>query len=418
MYEYSTKPGFCRTCHLMEPYYQAWATSSHRKYATCVTCHYPPSGGVISTKMRAMSQLVQYITRTYHPRPKAEVEDTNCLQKGCHETRLLQGKITMRGGEIQFDHTPHLKQLRRGMQLRCTSCHSQIMVGTHIEVTLTSCYDCHFKGHTPGRNQLPLAGCLSCHKPPSTPKDLGEGLTFNHADYINREGVQCIFCHVDSVSGDGAAPKERCFSCHNTPERLARYGDTAFIHLNHVTNHKIECQACHLGIEHKIHVEPLSEGTCNRCHEPSHQAVLDMYQGRWPGLDKPQPATMGRAGVNCIGCHQHEVQADPDHLFAPINWITDAKSCAVCHGEGFDDYIQTWKKDMNDSLARIEPLIASLKTKINSLPPGDPKLATLQALLKRAETEKAFLKYGHGVHNYDLASAKLVELEKALKEAQ
>ena len=47
MYNYSTKPGFCRSCHIMEPYYQAWATSTHKDHATCVTCHYPPTGSAL-----------------------------------------------------------------------------------------------------------------------------------------------------------------------------------------------------------------------------------------------------------------------------------------------------------------------------------------------------------------------------------
>ena len=62
---------------------------------------------------------------------------------GCHETRLLQGKVKFK--RFYFDHKPHLTELRRGKKLRCTSCHSQIVQGDHMKVTESTCFLCHFK---------------------------------------------------------------------------------------------------------------------------------------------------------------------------------------------------------------------------------------------------------------------------------
>ena len=39
--EYSMQPDFCRSCHLMEPYYQAWHSSTHKNVA-CTKCHFEP----------------------------------------------------------------------------------------------------------------------------------------------------------------------------------------------------------------------------------------------------------------------------------------------------------------------------------------------------------------------------------------
>jgi hypothetical protein len=39
--EYSMQPDFCRSCHIMEPYYQAWHTSTH-KNVPCTDCHFEP----------------------------------------------------------------------------------------------------------------------------------------------------------------------------------------------------------------------------------------------------------------------------------------------------------------------------------------------------------------------------------------
>ena len=97
--------------------------------------------------------MVKYITRTYSSKPFAEVEDAACLQ--CHSTRLLEGKLTTARG-ILFDHKAHLTTTRRDRKLACTSCHAQMTVGNHMEVTWNTCYLCHFKGMKEGREFHPI----------------------------------------------------------------------------------------------------------------------------------------------------------------------------------------------------------------------------------------------------------------------
>src|SRR5512140_322813 len=41
MAEYTMQPEFCRSCHIMEPYYTAWHSSTH-KNVPCVDCHFEP----------------------------------------------------------------------------------------------------------------------------------------------------------------------------------------------------------------------------------------------------------------------------------------------------------------------------------------------------------------------------------------
>ena len=52
--------------------------------------------------------------------------------------------------------------------------------------------------------------------------------------------MKCMDCHADVVRGAGEVPRERCFTCHNDATRLARYGETEFLHRTHVTDHKVE----------------------------------------------------------------------------------------------------------------------------------------------------------------------------------
>jgi hypothetical protein len=162
LFEYSTSPRFCNSCHIMRPYYHAWKTSSHN-FVPCVECHYPPGKrDELRVKFQAMTQVVKFVTRTYGSRPYAEVEDASCLRDGCHETRLLEGKVTFKRG-IVFDHKPHLTEARRGRKLRCTSCHSQIVVGTHMVVTESTCFLCHFKGRSAGPWPAVLPAIFSEH---------------------------------------------------------------------------------------------------------------------------------------------------------------------------------------------------------------------------------------------------------------
>jgi nitrate/TMAO reductase-like tetraheme cytochrome c subunit len=251
LWHVSSSPMLCNSCHIMKPYVEAWRTSKHGKVA-CVQCHYPPGlRDTIWVKYQALTQVVKWATQTYSSKPFAEVEDGSCLRSGCHEQRLLQGKgkVAFKRGII-FDHTPHLTGERRGRQLRCTSCHSQIVVGTHIEVTTSTCFLCHFKGLKTARSFSPIGGCTGCHLPPKGDIKVG-ATTFNHDQVLSR-GIACQSCHLNVVQGEGEAPRERCFTCHNQVEKLARYPDTPFIHDFHVARHNIECARCHTEIRHRL----------------------------------------------------------------------------------------------------------------------------------------------------------------------
>lgn len=249
LYQLSSSPLLCNTCHIMKPYVQAWKTSKHNM-VTCVECHYPPGfRDSLWVKYQALAQVAKWATQTYSSKPFAEVEDASCLRSGCHSQRLLQGKVVYKRGII-FDHRPHLEQVRRGRQLRCTSCHSQIVVGTHIEVTESSCFLCHFKGMKVGRELTPLGGCTGCHQAPKGEILVGS-VRFSHEELVRR-GVACQKCHLNVVEGEGEAPRERCFTCHNQLEKLDRYPDTPFLHDFHVAGHNIECARCHTEMRHRL----------------------------------------------------------------------------------------------------------------------------------------------------------------------
>ncbi|MCK5557922.1 MAG: NapC/NirT family cytochrome c, partial [Candidatus Hydrogenedentes bacterium] len=71
----SKSPKFCVTCHYMRPYYEAWRVSTHND-VSCVECHYEPGlKAQLKGELAGISQLVKYVTRTFSPKPKAEISD-------------------------------------------------------------------------------------------------------------------------------------------------------------------------------------------------------------------------------------------------------------------------------------------------------------------------------------------------------
>ena len=103
---YTSRSQFCNSCHIMEPYYVSWQESEHRD-VSCIKCHFPPGvGEKVRGKVLGLVQLIKYVTQTQGPRPTAEVPDASCLRSGCHETRLLSGRVDYNG--IAFDHGKHL----------------------------------------------------------------------------------------------------------------------------------------------------------------------------------------------------------------------------------------------------------------------------------------------------------------------
>jgi nitrate/TMAO reductase-like tetraheme cytochrome c subunit len=251
LWHVSASPRFCNSCHIMRPYVDAWRASKHAVVG-CVECHYPPGlRDTLRVKFQAVTQVAKWATGTYSSKPFAEVEDASCLRSGCHTASDLErkGARTFKRG-IRFDHRPHFQATKTGWQLRCTSCHAQMVVNKHFEIEQSTCFTCHFKGTKGDRELVPIAGCTGCHVVPKGDILVGS-VRFNHDDLVRR-GVACERCHLNVVEGQGEAPRERCISCHNEPEKLERYEDRARIHAVHITEKTIDCVRCHNEIRHKL----------------------------------------------------------------------------------------------------------------------------------------------------------------------
>lgn len=432
MYSYSTNPAFCNSCHIMQPYYKAWETSGHKGKATCVECHYPPATSFAEHlwhKFQASSQVIKYITRTYSSKPFAEIEDASCLRSGCHSTRLLEGKVVTDKG-IKFDHRPHLMAPRRGRQLRCVSCHSQIVVGRHVEVTYSSCYLCHFRGEGVDKDK-PMGGCLDCHDIPKNDIQIGK-MSYSHLDFVKKRGVACQNCHTDAIKGEGRTNPERCMSCHNEPQKLAQFNNQDLIHENHVTNHNIACLHCHDEIQHGLQGqmtsfysekgdnglltrEDVPEHTprsvtfdCAFCHSDNHTGQLKMYSGRAEDLGLPNiPSPMFNAGVDCIGCHFGDKQDKEVEEFTGLTKTPVSKACVKCHGSSYAGMWEAIQDELKLTLSKLDEKTAVVEGVFKTGTLTEEQKKGSQAELTQAIRLQNFVKYSHGEHNIYLAAAAL-----------
>ena len=230
-----TRPAICKSCHFITPFYNKWERSTHNM-VPCLKCHeYGP--------IKAILGQMRFLAGTYNPRPLTNVPDSNCLQPGCHERRLIEPKVTLTKWNIVFDHKPHFMQQSCGMDLHCRSCHSDIVQGEHMKVSMNVCFLCH---PTQKGRAKDSGGCTLCHNRPRKMVRY-RGRMVNHLKPLEK-GYTCSSCHILVKLGDGSVPKEKCFFCHIN--RTEKFMDAEFVHRQHVTKKQIDCFFCHQFVDH------------------------------------------------------------------------------------------------------------------------------------------------------------------------
>jgi len=406
--ELTSTSRFCSACHYMKPFFQSWQNSSHKEIE-CKVCHYPPGiRNTMKAKMEGLVMVGRYWTKLYlKSKPWAEIQDESCLQKGCHDKRLLEGPVPFK--TVTFDHKAHFADLRRGKELRCTSCHSQIVQGQHITVTESSCYICHFKKT---ENFPQVSACVNCHK-----RDflVSAKSRYNHQIVYDRN-FPCDKCHSQVIVGDGIVPRENCFKCHFEQDRLDKYGDTNLVHVNHIAKNKIECTQCHLAIQHKIVKDVETIADCKTCHTGSHQAQRILYTGQGgKGIEHPLPNVMLERGLSCKGCHMFHEETG-GRLVKSETAVSREQACESCHGAGFGRILKLWQTSTQTKLRTINEFYRRAGQEVRR---GKPEQrAQAEALLEEAAFNIDVVDRGKSVHNItysqELLRASLDKIDEAL----
>ena len=140
--EITSKPTFCGSCHIMEPYYESWRASAH-KDVECVKCHIEP--GVTSyarAKLNGLGQVVDDLLNRTSFKPSASVKAISCTRSGCHSTKTLSGK-TIDNDLFKFRHDKHIGKSYLGVDISCGTCHSHVTGKEHFRVNTSVCINCH-----------------------------------------------------------------------------------------------------------------------------------------------------------------------------------------------------------------------------------------------------------------------------------
>ena len=410
-FKYTESPSFCGLCHNMKEYVDSWKTSSHNK-VSCLNCHRTP--GLLNHlkgKLGDLQLAITYLmvgkgTKKLH----YEVDDGNCLQKGCHRRDDLKGDMVFKN--VSFPHGSHLGELRRGMRLRCTTCHAQLVQGAHLTVHETNCFICHFyRAGLKGEEECiscAVGGCTSCHIEPKGDIKV-KGWNFNHRKYIAR-GVACEKCHINVIRGDGHIPEGKCFQCHKGPEILTTKYTSQFMHKNHVTDHKIECADCHTHIQHEI--GPIltlahTSTICDKCHSREiHLGARELYRG-YGGIGVPDsPSLMFTTNVDCIACHRKGEESRAALHTTKYAEKALGETCVECHGEGFDETLRHWKRLLSRAEEETNQRIFNAQKVLYEAEKtrgGSSDFKKAQNLLNEARHNNSFVLLGKGVHNIEYA---------------
>ena len=407
--QFTNRSDFCTTCHYMQPYYDAWASSTHHN-VPCRDCHYEPGySNIVKGKVRDLNQLVKYWTNAYRrSKPWAEISDESCLRSGCHSHRLLEGRVMFE--DVNFDHKPHLEEMRRGKKLRCTSCHSQIVQGEHMTVTETTCITCHFKLDENGQN---LAECTICHNPPVAVEGQ-DPPKFDHARVVETQ-LDCVRCHGEMVVGDGAVPRERCYACHWDRERLDQFGNTNVMHAKHITENKIECDLCHLSMQHKSVSKEKVIPECQTCHEGFHEAQKDLFVGHGGHGVSDAPNPMYEKGLTCQGCHVFH-NAGSGFDFEGETFLASGASCEPCHGEGYNHLLENWEKSAAERMETIRAALEDARKARMNFRGGKAEGDVIDSLFRMANYNYDLVRTGRPIHNIVYANELLAAAHGMLKQ--
>jgi nitrate/TMAO reductase-like tetraheme cytochrome c subunit len=408
--EFTSHSGFCASCHYMTPFFESWEQSSHSEFE-CSECHYPPGGGIsgiLRKKIEGLVMVGRYWTKLYvKSKPWAEIKDESCLKAGCHDKRLLEGTVDFKN--VVFDHKVHFEDLRRGKQLQCTSCHSQIVQGQHITVTSSSCFICHFKEseHYPR-----IAECSHCH---TQDKLVGEGVALYDHTIVFQEGYSCDKCHSHVITGDGDVPRENCYKCHGERERLEKYEDTDLMHRKHISENKIECNQCHMEIQHKVIKDIDTIADCKSCHTDFHKVQTILYLGEGgKGGAHPRPNVMLERGLSCKGCHMfHETSGSKGLQSDTL--VAEAESCEACHGKGFAKIMKEWEVSTSKRLTQIERIQRNVLSVIQRSSHANKDQAAQQ--MEDAAFNIDVVSRGKSVHNVSYSQELLATAYKSMLEA-
>lgn len=396
-------PRFCTSCHYMDEYYDSWSHSSHADVA-CVECHYEPGlKSELLGKGDGLIQLIKYISHSYSNRPHGIISNKSCMRSGCHDDIADVGKMLLYDGKIRFRHDSHLSDHPRGQDLNCVSCHGQMVQGSHIAVTPSTCITCHFYGRE--EKSVAIGDCLSCHAVLDETVMIGNEV-FDHPAFLaDKATVDCAHCHSQVTQGTGEVSEVRCNTCHLGPHEPIE--DIEEFHLIHAQIRQFDCLQCHDKIRHGVHPRDqqmlFSAADCAACHSGERHTIQKrVYAGTaLPELDVA-PDFMYVAGVTCDGCHTTTKMIRVGEMTL-TGKVSTARECSACHAdENYGEILVYWQEEIREEVEKIRSDIETLTAFCDGANAAPEEIEQALAHLAAAQSKVKIVEIdgSYGGHNY------------------
>ena len=392
---YTTRPGFCGSCHIMNKPYNSWEKSEHRS-VSCVECHYAPGEQhSVKAKLKGLSQLFSYFaTRDTEVRKRTAIADASCVSSNCHSPEKFQDQKIKFTEKVPFIHKTHEDKTVEGQKLHCNTCHLHLKIDRHFEVPQEACFLCHFKNSSfnQGRSK-----CLLCHNLPEDPIQKHGEKPITHK-LLQESNVPCSSCHLEIISGEGEIKEESCLDCHDAVETLKQVENKKLMHEQHVAGQNANCLNCHEPIQHKQaeFLDPVVRN-CESCHPEHHlyQKILLAGAKKEGVAESPNPMFISR--TNCLGCHVKETLDEKGEKV--IHGSSEA--CVACHSKDHEYMLKDWTEDLEKELKEALKLEKEAKEAIENSK-GKSTEETFKkalAMLKAGQSNLRIVEHGNGVHN-------------------
>jgi cytochrome c nitrite reductase small subunit len=132
---YTSQPGFCASCHVMQPVHRGWSKGSHASTG-CYDCHVDNTlTGHVMAKVNGLRQVYTHLTSQVDmDKVSAEVPSHRCAR--CHDM-ASEEKLGLR---IVTAHRKHEEA-----KLECTVCHFTLGHSRELFAGFkhASCKECH-----------------------------------------------------------------------------------------------------------------------------------------------------------------------------------------------------------------------------------------------------------------------------------
>ncbi|MDT3703247.1 MAG: NapC/NirT family cytochrome c [Thermincola sp.] len=234
-FEYTSASSFCNSCHIMNPSYNAWASSGH-KDIHCYNCHLEEGKiNYLKAKVNGLKEVYLTVTNSVTTTGTDEKAWDKCQK--CHAKVL---EPAQKVGSLEFEHAKHLNQ---GMN--CKQCHGNLVHGEENKDFKQFCIGCHQSN----------AISPSSHSKPE--------FKATHGQAFLKNNDSCAICHnagqAQQAKPDVPSKAPSCQACHG----VALPHPQGYIaqHKTDASKGTAQCMTCHNGAAGR------QAPACSKCHK-------------------------------------------------------------------------------------------------------------------------------------------------------